>query len=74
VGPGCQAWAWARDAGLLGPREGEGEGRVHERGEWLGLEAAQPSGGQFFLFLLFLFSISHFYFLFLFLFTSFSFE
>ena len=64
MGPGCQARA--REAGLLGPREGEG-------GKWLGPENGLAEGGEFFLFL-FLFSISHSYFLFLFLFISFSFE
>jgi hypothetical protein len=72
VGPGCQARARARDVGLLGPRDGEGEGRARERGEWLGPEAAQPRG-EFFLF----FSFSIFYFSFLIsisIFISFSFE
>jgi hypothetical protein len=59
VGPRCQAHAC--DAGLLGPREGEGEGRARERGgEWLGPEAVQPRGGVF-LFFLFLFLISILY-------------
>jgi hypothetical protein len=69
VGPGCQARARARDAGLLGPREEEGEGQTRERGEWLGPEAAQPRGGEFllfFFFLYFLFIISIFYFYFYF--------
>jgi hypothetical protein len=62
VGPGCQARARARDAGLLGPREGEREGRARERGEWLGPEAAQPRGEFFlFFFFYFLFLISIFY-------------
>jgi hypothetical protein len=63
VGPGCQARARAREAGPLGPREGEGGERARERGEvaWAG---KQPSrGGEFFLFL-FLFSIFYFSFLF----------
>ena len=60
MGSGCQARARACDAGLLGPREGEREGRARERWEWLGPEAGQPRG-EFFLFFLFLFLISIFY-------------
>jgi hypothetical protein len=80
VGPGCQVRARARDARLLGSREGEREGRARERGgvAWAGSGLAEGGVFPFFSFSIshfsFLFSISHFYFLFLFLFISFSFE
>jgi hypothetical protein len=63
VGSRCQARAQAHDVGLLGPWEGEGEGRARERGEWLGPEAAQPRGEFFlFFFFYFVFLISIFFF------------
>jgi hypothetical protein len=56
VGPRCQARARAHDARLLGPWEGEGEGRARERGvAWAG---SGPAEGGF---------LSPFSFLFLFL-------
>jgi hypothetical protein len=63
----------AREAGPLGPREGEGGAGEREGGKWLGPENGPAEGGEFFLFL-FLFSISHSYFLFLFIFIYFYFE
>jgi hypothetical protein len=62
VGSGCQARA--RDAGLLGPREGEGGRGGRARGGWLGPEAAQPRGDSFsffFFYFLILFSISNYF-------------
>jgi hypothetical protein len=67
VGAGCQGRVLARG---VGPREGEGCGRVRGGEMRPGPEAAQPGGFPFFFFF-FSFSISYFYFLFLFLLSPF---